>query len=134
VRQHIGIVISIILLIDVSQCDFAQQHEPGVILSGGEAVVGGLGDHICEVDALPEHVAGHWGLRRSDAQPLAQDAHEVGQPRPVPEQLLVGDVTPIPGVFFILDELEDVQDLQAICLVRGGVRILDILQQQLVSL
>lgn len=109
--QGIGVVISVKLLIDVSQCDFTQQHKTRVVLSGGEAVIGGFGDHISEVDALSEHVAGHWGFGRGYAQALTEDTHEVGQSRPVPEQLLVGDVTPIPGDLFLLEELVDVDDL-----------------------
>ena len=39
-------------------------------LPGGVAVVGGLADHVGEIDALAEHVTGDGGLGRGDPQTL----------------------------------------------------------------
>lgn len=54
--------------------------------AAGGAVVGRLGDHVGEVDALAEHVAGDGRFGRRDAQALAQDAGHVGDARAVPQQ------------------------------------------------
>ena len=43
----------------------------------GAAIVGRLGRHVGQVDALPEHVARHRGLWRGDAQSLAKNVTRV---------------------------------------------------------
>ena len=48
----------------------AEQEEARVVGPAGVAVVGRLADHVGEVDALAEHVAGHGGLGRGDPQAL----------------------------------------------------------------
>ena len=48
----------------------AEQEEARVVGPAGVAVVGRLADHVGEVDALAEHVAGDGGLGRGDPQAL----------------------------------------------------------------
>jgi hypothetical protein len=98
-------------LVHAPESHFAEQHEAGVVRSVGEAVVCRFGDHICEVDSLAEHVPCYGCLGRGNSEPLTENAHEVGQPRPVPKQLLVIDVLPVPLVLGLLAQLVDVHDL-----------------------
>ncbi len=64
----------------MAQRALAEQHQPGVVRLVCEAVVGRFADHVCEVDALAEHVARHWRLGGRDPQALGDDPHVVGQP------------------------------------------------------
>mmetsp|Transcript_7261 Transcript_7261/g.13828 ORF Transcript_7261/g.13828 Transcript_7261/m.13828 type:complete len:249 (+) Transcript_7261:1389-2135(+) len=55
-----------------------QQHEPRVVDAVCVAVVGTFGDHVSEVDSLPEHVPGHRRFGRCNSQALRNNTHEVG--------------------------------------------------------
>lgn len=61
---------TIIGSLHVAESDVAKEEQARVVGAGGAAVVSGLGDHVGEVDAFTEHVAGHGSLGRSDAETL----------------------------------------------------------------
>jgi len=92
-----------------AQPDVAEQQVGQAAAPRRAAVVGRLGDHVGEVDALAEHVArlrargavrggaraaaqptDHGRLRRRDAQPLGHDARQVAGAAAVPEQRAPG--------------------------------------------
>jgi len=100
-----------VFFVHVSECYFAEEENASVVFLGGEAVVRGFRGHVCEVDALAEHVACHWGFRRRDAQALAQNSHEVGEPAAVPQQHLVVDVLRVADLLGLALQREQVDEL-----------------------
>lgn len=50
----------------IPKSHFTEQQQTDVVPLVGAAVVGRLGHHVREVDALAEHVARHRGFRRGD--------------------------------------------------------------------
>mmetsp|Transcript_42132 Transcript_42132/g.88087 ORF Transcript_42132/g.88087 Transcript_42132/m.88087 type:complete len:231 (+) Transcript_42132:2688-3380(+) len=83
------VVVRLIQLHRLPQRHLAQRQKSRASICRDEAVVGALGDHIGEVEALAEHVARHGGLRRGDEQALGQDAHPVRKSATVPEKHVV---------------------------------------------
>ena len=63
-------VVCCLALVHGAEGDVAEEEEARVVGPGRVAVVGRLADHVGEVDALAEHVAGDGGLRRGDPQTL----------------------------------------------------------------
>ena len=133
-RQQIGVVVSIVLFVAVSQGYFAQQHEASVVFPRSKAVISRFGDHICEINSFSKHVACHWSLGRSYSEALAKDTHEIGQSAAVPKQLLVSNILSVARVFQILADFVDLFDLQFVGSVGGGVGVFDILDEKLVGL
>jgi hypothetical protein len=68
-----------------------EEDEVGACVAA-PAVHGAFLEHVGQVDAFAEQVAAGRGLGGRDPQALAQDAHEVGHPRPVPEQQIVAEL------------------------------------------
>lgn len=125
-RQVSGVVIRVEFLVHLSQGHLAKQQDASAAFLGSETVVGRLRRHVCKVDSLSKHVAGHWGLRRGDAQALTEDSHKVSQSTSVPQQHLVFNVLSVPDIFGFALEGEEVDQLELVGVVGrsvGGLQV-----------
>ena len=79
----------------------------------------GFSNQVCEVNTFAEKVTGNGCLRWRDTHTLREDTHEVGEARPVPEQLLVAEIVGIvDGSFAVALHRKAVNDIQAQVLLR----------------
>ena len=73
----------------VSKCHFSKQQQSSAIIWSCEAIIGGFGDHIGEVNTLSKHVTSDWSFRRGNSKALGKNTGVIGETRTVPEKLTV---------------------------------------------
>jgi hypothetical protein len=114
--------ISLKLLINVAECNLAQQDKPNIINPGSKTIVSAFTDHISKIDSLAKHVSGTGRFKGCNPQALTQYADIIGQSTSMPEQMSISEFNPFVIKFILLfPYLKDLLYFKGVFAVGWGV-------------